>query len=105
MKILVTGGYGFIGSHLVERLIKENHSITIIDDFSTAKESDFTDNVTLFKIGVEDPKCEKIFADFKFDVVVHLAFKELPKEGEREYDEIYHNNSVGLQNILFFSQK
>nr|WP_300003427.1 NAD(P)-dependent oxidoreductase [Tissierella sp.] len=105
MKILVTGGYGFIGSHLVERLIKEKHDITIIDDLSTPTQLNFTDNVTFFKIGIQDAKCEKIFADFKFDIVVHLAFKSLPKEGEKEYGSIYHENNIGLSNVLFFSQK
>jgi len=105
MKILVTGGYGFIGSHLVERLIKEKHDITIIDDLSTGNASNLNGNITLFKMGVEDTKCEKIFADYKFEVVVHLAFKVLPKENAKEYGEIYHANTVGLSNILYFSQK
>ena len=90
MKILVTGGYGFIGSHLVERLAKEKHDITIIDDFSTGNISNLNSNATLFKMGVEEAKLEKIFLDFKFDVVVHLAFKLLPKEDDKEFGRIYH---------------
>ena len=39
MKILITGGSGFIGSHLAERLIKDNHEVTILDNFSTGSES------------------------------------------------------------------
>lgn len=105
MKILVTGGYGFIGSHLVERLLKEKHDITIIDDFSTGNPSNLKRNTTLFKMGIEDAKCEKIFADFKFDAVVHLAFKALPKDAGNRCEEIYHANTVGLCNVLYFSQK
>lgn len=52
MKILVTGGAGFIGSHLCERLIKEGHSVTAIDNFSTGSESNVSElkNVRNFKL-------------------------------------------------------
>ena len=39
MDILVTGGAGFVGSHLSERLISEGHSVTVLDDLSTGRES------------------------------------------------------------------
>jgi nucleoside-diphosphate-sugar epimerase len=39
MKILITGGAGFVGSHLADRLIKDGHEITVIDDLSTGRYS------------------------------------------------------------------
>lgn len=105
MKILVTGGYGFIGSHLVERLMKERHHVTIIDDLSTGKLSNVTHKTPSITLSVEDKKCEKIFADTSFDVVVHLACKALPKENSKEFGEIIHSNNSGLSNILYLSHK
>ena len=47
MRILVTGGAGFIGSHLCERLIRDGHSVTVIDDFSTGRSFNLVDLVNL----------------------------------------------------------
>jgi len=69
MKTLVTGGLGFIGSHLVDLLIDEGHDVTIIDDKSSNSiETDDRFNLVLSSIDKADP------ASFKnFDVIFHLA--------------------------------
>jgi UDP-glucose 4-epimerase len=61
MRVLVTGGAGFIGSHLCERLIKEGHTVTAIDNFSTGKASNLkelksTDSFTLVEGSILDTK-------------------------------------------------
>jgi len=69
MKALVTGGLGFIGSHLVDRLVDEGHDVTIIDDGSNSTVGiDNRCNVQFCSIDETDP------TDFKgFDVIFHLA--------------------------------
>ena len=105
LKILVTGGYGFIGSALVKGLLKENHIVTIIDDLSTGKLDNIKNNVRTFNISITDKNCERIFKDTSFDVVIHLAIRKLPKDSSEEDNDILWLNNEGLINILYFSQK
>lgn len=105
MKILVTGGYGFVGLALVERLLKEKHEITIIDDLSTGNLKNINRKVRVFNISTTDKNCGKIFKDTKFDVVVHLANKKLSKHDIEDQNDILQVNNAGIINILYFSQK
>ena len=71
MRIVVTGGAGFIGSHLTDRLIKQDHEVTVIDDLSSGKKENVNpDSVFVPKdIGTENVKNELIEAD----AIFHLA--------------------------------
>jgi len=82
MKILVTGGAGFIGSHTVERLLSEGHELTIIDNFNdyydpAIKRENIRavrDRITVLEADLRDPAtAEKAFAKGNFDGVIHLA--------------------------------
>ena len=77
MKYLVTGGAGFIGSHLVDRLLKDGHSVTVIDNFSTGRLENLAHqqdnkNLTIIKEDISD--FEKIIPHFKnIEAVFHIA--------------------------------
>ncbi len=77
MKILVTGGAGFIGSHLVDLLLKEGHDVTVIDNFSTGRMENLTqqkDNKSLTVIEADVSDLDKIIPYFDaVDTVFHLA--------------------------------
>ncbi len=73
MKYLVTGGAGFVGSHLVDRLLNEGHEAVIIDDLSTGKKEYINPQARFYKVDICDEKLEDIFKEEKFDYVFHLA--------------------------------
>jgi len=72
-KILVTGGAGFIGSNLVDKLISENHEVVVIDDLSSGKRDYLNAAAKFYKVDIGSKKIKKIFIIEKFDIVYHLA--------------------------------
>lgn len=73
MKILVTGGAGFIGSTLVDELIKQGHRVSVIDNLSTGKKEYLNSKAEFYKIDICSPAIGKIFKREKFNYVFHLA--------------------------------
>ncbi len=70
---LVTGGAGFIGSHVVDALIKRHIKVFVIDDLSTGKKANLNPNATFYKASILDARLPKLVAKLKPDVVFHLA--------------------------------
>lgn len=72
--VLVTGGAGFIGSHLVDSLIGDGHTVAIADDLSGGTTSNNNTKATFFKCDVRREKTiEKVMAEVKPEIVYHLA--------------------------------
>ncbi|UCE13978.1 MAG: NAD-dependent epimerase/dehydratase family protein [Candidatus Heimdallarchaeota archaeon] len=75
MEFLVTGGAGFVGSHLIEALLSENHSVVCLDDFSTGKKKNLEtirDKLELVEGDIRDPTIVREVV-MNVDVVFHLA--------------------------------
>lgn len=72
-KILVTGGAGFIGSHLVDRLIKDKWNVTIFDNLATGEKQFINPQAEFIKGDVTDKKQVQQLFTRKFDIVLHLA--------------------------------
>ncbi|OIO52061.1 MAG: hypothetical protein AUJ11_01105 [Parcubacteria group bacterium CG1_02_44_65] len=72
-KILVTGGAGFIGSNLVDELVKIGHRVSALDDLSTGKKEYLNPKAKFYKTDICSPAIDKIFKREKFDYVFHLA--------------------------------
>ena len=73
MRILVTGGCGFIGSHLVDELIKQGHRVVVVDNLSTGKKENLNHKARFYQIDIQDPEISQIFQKEKPEVVFHFA--------------------------------
>ena len=73
MKVLVTGGAGFIGSHVAHALVEENHEVHVLDDLSSGREENVPEQATLHQIDVRAGEVREVFERERFDVVVHHA--------------------------------
>ncbi|HCO18288.1 MAG TPA: UDP-glucose 4-epimerase GalE [Tissierellales bacterium] len=102
MKVLVTGGLGFIGSHTVVQLAKRGHKVVIVDNLSNSREDVLTriEEITGIKpkLFIEDATDEasmrRIFEGSSFDGVIHFAGLKAVGESIKKPIEYYYNNLV-----------
>lgn len=73
MNILVTGGAGFIGSHIVDAYIRAGHRVVVLDNLSTGKREQVHPDATLYVIDLLDPKIIEIFKHENIEVINHHA--------------------------------
>ncbi len=73
MKILVTGGAGFIASHVTDAYIKLGHQVVVIDNLSTGKKDNLNPQARFVQMDIQDKKIFELFAKEKFDLVNHHA--------------------------------
>lgn len=73
MKVLVTGGAGFIGSHVVDTLLGNNFEVVVVDDLSTGHEYNLNPAATFYKVDIRSPQMVEIFEKERPDFVDHHA--------------------------------
>jgi UDP-glucose 4-epimerase len=81
VRILVTGGAGFIGSHVVDAYSAAGHEVAVLDDFSTGNEDNVNPSATVYRVDLRDqPQVEKAVSAFRPELVNHHAAQsEVPK--------------------------
>ncbi len=105
MKVLITGGYGFIGSFVAERFYKEGYKVFILDDLSSGNQRNVTFPHKAYELDVADKKCDEVFKSNKFDVVVHLAAQVSVAASMEDPLLDTNTNILGLVNMLKLSSK
>ncbi|MBD3166467.1 NAD-dependent epimerase/dehydratase family protein [bacterium] len=73
MHILVTGGAGFIGSHICDALIANGHTVSVVDNLSTGTMDNLPDGVSFHKLDIRDSGVEALWAKERFDLMIHTA--------------------------------
>ena len=105
MRVCVTGGAGFIGSHLVDRLIALGHTVLVIDNLTTGVREFVNPKAAFIEMDVRDANIESIFADFKPQVVFHEAAQTMVPASMVNPKMDCDVNLLGLVNILEASRK
>ena len=99
--ILVTGGAGYIGSHVVERLVNLNKKVFIIDNLSTGHKKLINKKAKFFFCDIKNfEKVRKIIKNNKIQSVIHLAASLSVGESQIKPKKYYENNVLGTKNIL-----
>lgn len=100
MKILVTGGAGFIGSHIVDAYIDSGHQVAVLDDLSSGRQENLNPKAEFFKMDIQDGRLEGIFEQNRFDVVNHHAAQMDVRRSVADPRFDAQVNVLGTLNIL-----
>ena len=99
--ILITGGAGYIGSHIAEVLIKNKKKIFIVDNLSTGYRRLINKKAKFFKVDIlKNKKIKDIIVKNKIDSVIHLAANLIISESEKYPKKYFRNNVLGTKSLL-----
>ena len=116
MKILLTGGAGYIGSHVLLAVLKNQHKVFVIDDLSTGNKNLLPKNIELLRCNINDEeKISNVLKERDFDLVLHFAGFIKVEESVKDPEKYFKNNTenaikffeichkFNLNNIIFSS--
>ena len=99
--ILITGGAGYIGSHITEILIKKNKKVFLLDNLSTGHRRLINKKAKFFKLDIHSKnKVNYIIKRYQIDSIIHLAANLIIGEGQKKPKKYFKNNVLGTQKLL-----
>lgn len=105
-KILITGGAGFIGSHLVDKLINSGHNVFVIDDLSGGKKANINPKAKFYQIDLRDvEKTDEVIKKIKPEIVFHLAANAAENKAQFSPIDITTRNWNAFINTLVSALK
>ncbi|MDO5099143.1 MAG: UDP-glucose 4-epimerase GalE [Corynebacterium sp.] len=99
MKLLVTGGAGYVGSVCATVLLEQGHEVVIVDNLSTGNESAIPAGAVFIKADIRD-KADEVLSSGDFDGVIHFAARSLVGESMVKPEEYWHHNFVTTLALL-----
>src|SRR3990172_3590263 len=100
-KVLVTGGAGFIGSHLVDKLVSKKYKVAILDDFSGGALTNCNKKARIFKVDICNfRKVDRTFSEFRPEIVFHLAANAAENKAQFSPVDISSGNFDGSTKVL-----
>jgi UDP-glucose 4-epimerase len=100
MKVLVTGGAGFIGSHVVDRLIQEGHEVVVVDNLSTGKRKNVHRSANFYKADIQGSRLDRILKKERPVVIFHLAAQMNVRKSTEDPGFDAQVNILGTINLL-----
>lgn len=101
MKIIVTGGAGFIGSHVADAYVKAGHRVVVIDNLSQGSPANVPRKAKFYKADIRSAKAlDRIFRKERPDAVNHHAAFISVTESVKKPEETFENNVMGTLNVI-----
>ena len=96
---MLTGGAGFIGSHVAELLLERGHEVTVVDDLSSGRRENIPDGADFCELDIRSG-CEEVFREFQPEVLCHQAAQMDVRRSVREPDFDAEVNVIGMLRLL-----
>jgi len=105
VNILVTGGAGFIGSHIAESYLKQGHRVSVADNLSSGKEGNLPPGAAFYRLDILDPQLEEVFLRERPEVVNHHAAQIDVRKSVKDPLWDAQVNIMGTLSLLKWAQK